>query len=142
MNPKPLSSLNHFTVPVAISVPLRISALRNEEAAIRQQTSETRRTALVERSPDPDGPGKGDSAPSEGTASFHAKHRFSSKATISIARFYAMWPSSRRGSSLPDDLGDDSGLRYVDGMAGSGLLNGHACSSGHLALSLGRNHPI
>src|SRR3954447_13038363 len=37
MNPKPLSSLNHFTVPVAILCLLRLSALRNEEGAVRQQ---------------------------------------------------------------------------------------------------------
>src|SRR2546423_10701003 len=37
MNPKPFSSLNHFTVPVAIFSPSWVCALRNAEGAKRQQ---------------------------------------------------------------------------------------------------------
>src|SRR5512139_4163645 len=55
MNPKPLSSLNHFTVPVAIVLPLRLSALRKRGGRHQATTSETRRTALVERTLDPYG---------------------------------------------------------------------------------------
>jgi hypothetical protein len=35
MNPKPLSSLNHFTVPVAILFPPGVRAPRNAEGAER-----------------------------------------------------------------------------------------------------------
>src|SRR5215211_1561282 len=45
MNPKPLSSLNHFTVPVAILSPSGVCALRNAEGAQRQRLR--RRGALL-----------------------------------------------------------------------------------------------
>src|SRR5690348_13415082 len=37
MNPNPLSSLNHFTVPVAMFIYLRVCALRNAEDAEMQR---------------------------------------------------------------------------------------------------------
>jgi hypothetical protein len=37
MNPKPLSLLNHFTVPVAIFNPSWVCALRNAEGATKQR---------------------------------------------------------------------------------------------------------
>src|SRR2546423_2633562 len=52
MNPKPLSSLNHFTVPVAIFSPSGLCALRNAEGA-EATTAETRGTPLSGRLPDP-----------------------------------------------------------------------------------------
>src|SRR5581483_697174 len=45
MNPKPLSSLNHFTVPVAILFPPEVCALRNAEGA-DATTAETLGTTL------------------------------------------------------------------------------------------------
>src|SRR4051812_40484699 len=47
MKPKPLSSLNHFTVPVAILIPSRVRALRIAEGAAEATTAVTRGTTLL-----------------------------------------------------------------------------------------------
>jgi hypothetical protein len=54
MNPKPLSSLNHLTVPVAISVP-SVGALRMRRVP-EATTAKTLGTASVERMLDPEDP--------------------------------------------------------------------------------------
>src|SRR5437660_7164387 len=52
MNPKPLSSLNHFTVPVAI-VPSRGYVRCETRRCNEATTAKTRALLLVEHTPDP-----------------------------------------------------------------------------------------
>src|SRR3954469_23293749 len=58
MNPKPLSSLNHFTVPVAIFVPLEVCASETRRVR-RGNDCRDARHGLAGRTPDPLGESSG-----------------------------------------------------------------------------------